>query len=369
MNSGKEILCSAAAASLLPVSNGQSGTDLPTDLQWMPPGKLTVQPVTSDEPFEMDVTSAIAAKANADLQAMLAAERSGAGSKPFGDFNHEDGEAAFDPLEFSWGGEDPKSGGVRLKVKWTPAGETRVRAGAWRYLSPSWWMDKTTHAFRGIGLNIGGLVNRPAFQGIQAFAKSGATRASDASLTNQQQPMTPEDKQQFDALQGSVTKLTETVTGLVEKMNAAARENPAADPTIVSIEARLKALETSDTNIIQANARKTVEEIGVKAGRIASQDKDTIEFWVGAIAANAKAADALGKMPVNPAFVTVVQNASAGGSSVTSGTDHEFLVKARAYGKTNNLDELQAQAKYATTAEGRALYDQYRASIMPARAA
>src|SRR5262249_36263393 len=64
---------------------------------------------------------------------------------------------------------------------------------------------------------------------------------------------------------------------------------------------------------IQANARKTVEELGVKAGRIASQDKDTIDWWTNAIAADAKAADALARVPQNPAFLTIVR----GGSQIT----------------------------------------------------
>ena len=42
---------------------------------------------------------------------------------------------------------------------------------------------------------------------------------------------------------------------------------------------RLKQLEDGDKSAVEANAKRTVQEIGVKAGRISSQDKETIEYW------------------------------------------------------------------------------------------
>lgn len=361
----------------LPLQLGaDAASTLPDHIQWMPPGKHTIWPENSEEPYTVDITEEIAAKANAQLQEMRQVAARGEGNFPYIDFNHEDREQSGEPLEFFWGGDHPKEGGVRMRVRWSDPGAQGIRGRAFRSFSPSWVMRGTTHQFLGVGLNVGGLVNRSAFQAIQAVARG---RAASKPTDQERNNMTEAEKREIsEMITGAVKPLTDQITvlaklpdriaGLETKVNAkeGGDEGITKDPTIVSMEARIKSLETGSQEAVQANAKRTVEELGIKAGRIAAQDKDSIEFWEGAIATNAKAADALAKMPVNPAFQKVVAgNGSAGTTTGTEG-EHAFIVKAREHAKARNIeDPLEAEAAFASTPEGQDLYRDYRESLVP----
>ena len=85
------------------------------------------------------------------------------------------------------------------------------------------------------------------------------------------------------------------------------------------------------------------------------------------MAANAKAIDQLKKMPVNPALQKIVTSASAGGTTTSAAAqdEHAFVAKAKEYAKAHNItDAIEAQAKFAGTAEGKDLYAQYRESLV-----
>jgi hypothetical protein len=328
---------------------------LPREIQWMPPGTHTVWPDGFEEAFPVEVTAAIAEKANGQLQEQRRLAASGKGNWPYIDFNHEDREQSGEPVRIFWGGEDPRSGGIRMEVNWSGSGERAVRSRDFRSFSPSWRMHKDTHAFLGVGLNMGGLVNRSAFKTIQAVARGHGAGHESGDINNninKGQPMTEAEKQEItNLITGAVKPLTEQVTALAklperlialeEKVNGkGAGDEEEADNIVKLVEAslkpmadRLKLLEDGDKSAVQANAKRTVQEIGVKAGRISSQDKETVEFWEGAIASNAKAADALLKMPVNPAFVQIIQAGAAGGTQTGTGKtaeDFATLVKAKA---------------------------------------
>lgn len=162
-----ETICHAAAGGLQ-----IAGGVLPTNLQWMPPGKHDVQPMGFDAPFEINVTPAIAALADSQLQQMIAAHAAGQDVEPYIDINHEDKVRAFLPTKISWGGNDPKSGGIRVHGKWTGGGASAALNGEQCVISPSWALHRVTKAFLGIKRNLGGLVPRSAFNSIQAFAKA-----------------------------------------------------------------------------------------------------------------------------------------------------------------------------------------------------
>ena len=161
-----------------PAQELQKG-NLPAQIQWMPPGLQTVQPMGIDAPFSMNVTPAIAAEAERQLQQLRRAAAAGKDVEPYGDFNHEDKGRAFKAKRFWWGGSDPKSGGVRLDVEWTGAGARAVLDGELPCVSATWMLNKVTNAFVGIAHNVGGLVPRSAFHAIQVFAKGGASTTSD----------------------------------------------------------------------------------------------------------------------------------------------------------------------------------------------
>ena len=338
----------AQALAALPLFEGDA---LPADIQMFPPGdevEFTLQDYPG-ETFKMKVDATVAAKAQADLERLMAAEQQGRGSAPFADKNHEDAEATFHPRKIYWAGEDPKAGGVRVAADWTPFGAQLVKAKAFKYFSGNFLFNRSTKKFLGlINENIGGLVNRPGFASQQAFAKA------DASTNNNQQDMiTKEEVSQI--ITEALKPLGERIVTLEAKAKGApGTEALDTNPIIVSLEARLKGLETNTNETVKASAKATVETIGVKAGRIAAQDKDTIAFWEGAIAANAKAADALAKMPVNPAFTAAITNGSNGGTATGTQGEHEFvqLVAAKAKagkGKADAIAEAIAENQTAYT--------------------
>lgn len=340
-----EVAASALAA--LPVMTGE---DLPGDIQMFPPGEaveFTLQDYPG-ETFTMKVDASVAAKAQADLERLIAAEAKGKGSAPFADKNHEDAEATFRPVEIYWAGNDPKTGGVRVKAEWTPFGAALVKAKAFKYFSGNFLFSKTAKKFLGlINENIGGLVNRPGFAAQQAFAKADSSKP-----TNQTNEMTPE------VMKQAITEALTPVISRLDTLEAKAKGAPATaaaveldkDPVIVSLEARVKGLEANTSETVKASAKATVATIGVKAGRIAAQDTETIAFWEGAIAANAKAADALAKMPVNPAFAA---SGAAGGTATGTTGEHEFVKLVHAKAKAGKP---KAEAVAEVVAENNDVY-------------
>lgn len=194
------------------------GSELPRDIQVFPPGdavEFTLQDYPG-ETFKLQVDATVAAQAQADLERLNAAERQGRGSAPFADKNHEDAEATLHPIRFFWGGNDPKSGGVRMETKWTPFGAALVRAKAFKYFSGNFLFNKTAGKFLGlINENVGGLVNRPGFASQQAFARADvgfiAQLAEDPNLSRQLIPsavetpltfITPDERARLEKVHG-----------------------------------------------------------------------------------------------------------------------------------------------------------------------
>lgn len=141
---------------------------IPKDIQYMPPGKQTVAPYVNGKPRPMDITVGpdYATVFQGALTRALASASAGTGDKPFIDFNHDDAAAAGHPTEFYWGGNDAKTGGVRVKIAWTGSGKQAVENGDFLRFSPQWVFSKTTGEPLGLPINVGGLVNRAAFKTI-----------------------------------------------------------------------------------------------------------------------------------------------------------------------------------------------------------
>lgn len=99
-----------------------SATSLPPHIQWMPPGLQQVQPMGFAAPFPMTVSAALAAEANQQLQQLRSEAAAGRKPEPYLDANHKDESRLAKALRLWWGGEHPKTGGIRLDVEWTGAG-------------------------------------------------------------------------------------------------------------------------------------------------------------------------------------------------------------------------------------------------------
>jgi hypothetical protein len=134
---------------------------------WMPPGQHTINASRGGKPhtLTMQVNPEHAHLVNSRLQEMRAAADAGTGDRPFLDFNHDDREASGHPTEAFWGGEDGGTGGIRLKVGWTGAGARAIRGREFSRFSPSFYSDESGNVVN-VPVNLGGLVNRAAFQRI-----------------------------------------------------------------------------------------------------------------------------------------------------------------------------------------------------------
>src|SRR5437867_6592170 len=145
-----------------------SGDTLPDSIQWMPPGRHSITAVKDGEPFEMeiDVNEALARRVAAMLQHYRDKAARAEGDLPFFDFNHNDAEASAHPLQMYWAGDDPRQGGIRARLQWTGAGADAIRRRTFRRFSPEFLTDDDKNVI-GVGINMGGLVNRAAFRNIQ----------------------------------------------------------------------------------------------------------------------------------------------------------------------------------------------------------
>lgn len=317
----------------LPVIGISDAGGLPDEIQWMPPGRHTITPYIDGKPKEMTITvdAALAERIAGQLVALRAAADRGEGDVPFLDFNHEDGAASAEVTALRWAGDDPKSGGIRARVHWTKAGRDALEGKNFRRFSPQWLSDPKSLEPVGVGVNMGGLVNRAAFTRIQpVVAKNGVAQPLN-------QPMTDQEKQDLSQLITAATK------PLVDRIQAL--EAKASDAQ-TSIDARIKAIETRNAEGVLIAARAKVAGWAAE-GKLPPQDKDRLEAVAKAIAADPALETTFAGLAPNPAFKVVT--GSSGSGSDTGAVDTfpkaiEAEVKAGATSKAEAFD--RAHAKY-----------------------
>lgn len=365
-------ITASAAASEIEALDGV----LPANLQWMPPGIQVVQPLGFDEPFEINVTPAIASAADRQLQNLIAKAKSGSDVEPYGDFNHKDEGRAFKVKRFFWGGSDPKEGGVRMEVDWLPAGAKAVLDGALCCISPQWLLSKTSKQFLGITHNVGGLVPRSAFHSIQAFAKADSSKPK-----TQTKKMTTEDKNEIAKMITDAIIANQTTLEAKAKSESAVTAQAGADNKVIElfktqltdalkpVTEKLTQFETREKEgrLVQA---KAVVQKHVERGAIAPEEKLpsgklAVDYWAEQYLASA--ADAETQMTRLPGKnLTRVIRSNGSTETLTAGADPAqiFLAKAKAATKENKdiKTDADAIAAFAATAEGRELYEQVRSS-------
>lgn len=168
-------------------SASDGAEQLPDSIQWMPPGRQVVTPLVNGSPttVTVDVTPGLAGMFNRQLHEMRAEAAAGRGDEPYIDFNHDDRERAGAVTDLYWAGDDPKTGGIRIKVNWSEAGRRAVAGKNYRRFSPEWQLDPKTKAPIGITENLGGLVNRAAFKNISTVTAKGGTATGATDRMNQ----------------------------------------------------------------------------------------------------------------------------------------------------------------------------------------
>lgn len=162
---------------------------LPETIQLFPPGKHTITAMKNDKPATMTLTidKSVADVIRKDFLAMCSDAERMAGPKPYIDFNHEDAEASGWISDVFWAGEDPMSGGVRAKLVWTDDGAKAVKGKAYRQFSPNFRVAKDDGSkIIGTTVNMGGLVNRPAFRKNQPLSAKEGEQKQKATMNKLQ---------------------------------------------------------------------------------------------------------------------------------------------------------------------------------------
>lgn len=341
-------LYAQALAALPPMT----GTDLPADIQVFPPGdevEFTLQDYPG-QTFKMKVDASVAARAQADLEKIQQANIAGKGSAPFADKNHDDAEATFRPVKFFWAGNDPKAGGVRVQCEWTPYGAQLVRAKAFKYFSGNFLFNKVAGKFLGlINENIGGLVNRPGFASMQAFASGSRVKELDFVLAARAYG---DERGIADEIEAQ-TAYARTPAGRIAYAKLAGYPVPGETPVQEA----------------HASATAQLEEHPFIARAKAHGTANKITDSIAAQSAFARTAEgrALYESYCHSVRVESNQLKVQARAAAKSG-EHPFMAKAKAYAITNKIaDELEAITSFARTAEGRGLYTEYCEAIAPRR--
>lgn len=142
--------------------------------QYMPPGRSVICATVDGKPArrEVFVDASTAERLQRDLVGKLAAADAGQKAAPCGLFDHRDGAACLHPKRFTWDDER----GVLLEAEWTQAGKAAVEGKDYLYWSPTFRRHKETGRVVGLqaGVEVGSLVNNPAFESIEPVAAAAA---------------------------------------------------------------------------------------------------------------------------------------------------------------------------------------------------
>jgi len=290
----------AALSTALELATANSNTEVPVELQYMPPGTHRINASRNGKPVTLDikVNASTAETLNGFLQAQMTKATEGNDDRPFFDFNHEDREAAAWPTEFYWAGDDPITGGVRAKIEWSGAGETAVKEKTFRRFSPTFIPDEAGHVI-GSETNMGGLVNRAAFKTIQPLFAKGENPGKPSSSS-----ATSGLKSQPSSLQHMIKAKLHSlkIIDSVEASDESAAQ--AIDAKFTQLTTRIAELETEQAEAVKARAAAHVEA-AVTAGRIAP-NADTKTFWQESLIRDEPAAlKALEALPINPVLAKV----------------------------------------------------------------
>lgn len=169
--------------------------DAPADsFMWMPAGSHAIGCARLDGEH-VDCTLLVDPAAAQAMQRQLEALRAKhPNQRPYCDFDHADGPASFWPEKFEW--RETPAPGIYVTGQWSDAGAAAIQGRTYRAFSPEFFVDDPAAKPARIicaeqaRLNMGGLVNDPAFKAIAplwAKASNSAPAAAGAVATAQQQ--------------------------------------------------------------------------------------------------------------------------------------------------------------------------------------
>ncbi len=284
-------------------------------IMWMPGGVHDITASQGGKPRRVRVqvdqdTAAVA-------QAALEAHQAHGPQRPFFDFDHDNRAASAWPIKFGW--QDGPKPGVYAEVEWTDPGSSAVQGKSYRSFSPTFFVDDDSPA-RVIGapLNMGGLVNNPAFQQMNplwAKAQSEPTMNKHAQLLAILAAIAT---LQTDRAALAAKSPTDNAAAIAEKdaainaklaeaelIRAGMEEHEAGE--VAAKDEELKALRVENERFkVEARAtRKRDAEAAVTAainrGALPPKATELHAKWVAQIEADPKAADLLNALQTAPA--------------------------------------------------------------------
>lgn len=331
----------------------------PADLQWMPPGAHAIRGTQNGAALERVVTvdAATAERLQGALEEMLSAATLGEGDRPYFDFNHDDGPASAWPLEFYWAGDDPQKGGVRARLEWSALGREAVLGRTFRRFSPSFFVDESG-AVTGAPVNMGGLVNRAAFRGIQPIWTKEGPLTPTPEMKETNPPM--KSLLALAAKLGFIADADVDEATAIVQFNARASTLLGAGAELATMRAQLQTAQDDAIRARQAHARSVVDQAALE-GRIPPRDEAVRARWAKLIEDDPANAALLPEP--NPALRTVVSARQAqAGAPAPAPVEHPFLAKARELARDQHLSE--ADAVIACGLHHPALYQEYRAALL-----
>lgn len=239
-----------------------------------------------------EVTAKVLVERGAEhaLQAQLDAVNARSAHKAYFDFNHEDRDASFWPQRFQW--KDAPQPGVYVSGEWSDAGRAAIAGKVYRAFSPVFHVDDDRKdpcrivCQPGARLNMGGLVNDPAFRNnLPLWAKhAGANQHPTATPSH---TMT---QAELAALQAKKTNLEQDIAALIaastgsaedaEGINAKRNELNATQQAIESEELRAKNQTLEQALLAQRTKdAETAVKDAVKRGAIPVKDTALQAAW------------------------------------------------------------------------------------------
>lgn len=333
----------------------------------MPPGAHAINASQAGQPVSLavNVNADGAENAQKSFDAIMEMVQAGEEDRPYIDLNHEDREASGWPQGFTWAGDDPIKGGIRMKVEWSAAGKAAILGKTFRRFSPSFYVDQNGIVI-GAPVNMGGLVNRAAFKRIAPVWSKSASAAEDPANKPQHEEQEPTMKSLLTVLarQGLLQSADVDEPTAVSQVSAALAERAtkvsATETELTETKAKLTDTESKLDAALTLGATATVDA-AIAAGRIPSQD-DTIKAkWIGLIKADPTNAGLLPEP--NAALKKVVDAKKPGASDLGGGSEHPFMAKVHEYQANQKSSEAFAIEAVARTPEGAKLYEEYRASL------
>lgn len=262
-------------------------------VMWMPGGVHDLQATRGGKPAKVRVRVDPSVAAAAQQSLLRHAAR---GQRAFFDFDHENRAASAWPTEFLW--QDAPKPGVYARVEWSAPGKEAIQGRAYRAFSPTFFVDDSDPArVTGAPINMGGLVNDPAFKDMSPFWASqpnpqandmDKTEATGTAGTPNPAASTPVQAQQHNAPAGETAGTVVVVDGqkAIEAKEAEIARLKAANETL---ENQVKAQRKAD-----ADAR--VKE-AVARGALPPQNTEIQAKWRDLIEKDPSAATLLADLP------------------------------------------------------------------------